>query len=205
MQPIPELIDCRVSGRPEVPATILRGLPAQKLVDIEKSWTHARDDLATKMAQAGKHLESQGWRWTRKEASTRAGEHVLLAVEAEGEIQGLLALKTRLRPSLLIPAGWVLYVDYVESAPWNQRVQAVQEARFAGVGTLLIGEAIRTSMGRTSRGRLGLHALPQAEDFYAGRCRMKPNGPDSSYHNLIYFEHPDALVESWLTDQGLSA
>jgi hypothetical protein len=137
--------------------------------------------------------------------STLSGAHLLLAVEAEGEVQGLLALKTQLRESKLYKGKWVLYVDFVESAPWNQNVEDVQPPRFAGVGTLLIGEAIRTSMGKVTAGRLGLHALPQSEDFYAGKCGMTVIGRDRSYGDMLYFEHRDDVVVDWLSMKGLSA
>lgn len=205
IQPIPVLTDCRLPGQPAVRVTLLRGVPAEQLERVEQSWTPARDQLAADMLRAELHLENRHWRWTRKEGSTRAGEHLLLAIEAEGEVQGLLALKTRLRRSILNPGQWVLYVDYIETAPWNLNIVNVQTPRFAGVGTLLIGEAIRTSMGRTCGGRIGLHALPQAERFYADRCRMTRIGPDPLYGDLIYFEYADGVVAGWLSDQGLSA
>jgi hypothetical protein len=157
------------------------------------------------MAQVGLHLESGHWRWTRKDATTKAGDHLLVAVECRGRVQGLMALKTELRPSRIDPGQWVVYVDYVESAPWNLNIPDVQVPRYAGVGTLLIAEAVRVAAGRTAGCRVGLHAIPQAEAFYASRCGMTRVGPDPEYHDYVYFEYPGGAAAQWLTYAGLSA
>ena len=34
----------------------------------------------------------------------------------------MMAIESLLRPSVLTQNGWVLYVDFVETAPWNYRV-----------------------------------------------------------------------------------
>ncbi len=120
-----------------------------------------------------------------------------------------MAVENFLRPSQLAPPSWVLYVDYVEVAPWNYRVPqnrgvaAVREPRFRGVGALLLGEAIRMSLGATAGGRVGLHSLPQAEDFYS-HCGMKRIGPDPNYYDLVYFEYPDGVAGAQLTAMRLS-
>lgn len=122
-----------------------------------------------------------------------------------------MALETKLRPSALDPTNWVVYVDFVEAAPWNRREppdrnqHTIQSPRFTGVGTLLIAEAIRASMGRGANGRIGLHSLPAAEDFYASRCKMTRLGSDPNYHGLAYFEYPEGVAAPWLTDVGFSA
>lgn len=115
-----------------------------------------------------------------------------------------MAVETRLRRSALRPQDWVLYVDFIEVAPWNVPVQG-RPPQFAGVGTLLIGEAVRMSMGQTANGRVGLHSLPQAEAFYATTCGMARIGPDAGYNDLVYFEYPDDAGAQWLTNRGLSA
>ena len=139
------------------------------------------------------------------------GWHCLVAIEAEGEVQGLMAVETALRPSVLSRSGWVVYVDFIEAAPWNRRepadrnVSVVQTPRYSGVGTLLLAEAVRMSMGRTANGRVGLHSLPSAEEFYSIRCGMTCLGPDPAYHDLAYFEYPDGVASEWLTAVGFSA
>lgn len=48
--------------------------------------------------------------------------------------------------------------------------------------------AVEQSEEEGFHGRVGLHALPQAERFYAEVCGMTPLGPDPGAQNLIYFE-----------------
>lgn len=205
VQPLPRLIDRRSNPPRVTPVSVVRGFPPDRLAEVERSWGPSRDQLADAMARVGQHLESWHWRWTRKDTTVRAGEHLLVSVECEGEVQGLMALRTELRAAVITPGQWVMYVDYIEAAPWNQRAPGVQEPRFLGVGTLLIGEAVRTAAGRSASCRVGLHALPQAEPFYTSRCGMTRIGPDPGYHNLVYFEYPDGVADVWLTTMGLSA
>lgn len=200
----PWLADRRTTPPASVPATIIVGFPPRRLAAVERSWTPARDQLAREMAAAGRPLESRHWRWTRKDAAAQAGDLLLVAVECRGRIQGLMALKTKLRPSGIDPGRWVMYVDYIESAPWNLNVPGIQEARYGRVGLLLIAQAVRVAAGRTVGGRIGLHSLPQTEGFYANQCRMTRVGPDSAYQNLVYFEYRDGDAKGWLTDMGFS-
>jgi hypothetical protein len=94
----------------------------------------------------------------------------------------------------------VVYVDYVESAPWNIR-GATATPRFFGVGTVLIAEAVHLSLEMGLAGRVGLHSLPQAEAFY-NRCRMTRIGPDQAYYDLTYFEFTSQQASDWLAIVG---
>lgn len=188
----------------ELPVAVTRNFPTARLADVERTWGPARVLLGAAAAAANVVLEHGHWDWGNKAGYYRPGWHCLVAVEAEGEVQGLMAAETLLRPSRLAPGGWVVYVDYVEAAPWNLAVQGVQDPRYGGVGRLLVGEAVRMSTGRTAAGRVGLHSLPRAEDFYRG-CRMTDLGPDPAYNDLVYFEYPAAVTAGWLTDRRFSA
>lgn len=205
VQPLPRLSDGRVNPPAVTPAAVTRGFPPDRLADVERVWGPARAAVGAAAIAAGIRLDHDHWRWTDKDGRARAGEALLVAVEAAGEVQGLMALKTALQPSRLIPNRWVLYVDYVESAPWNLTVPGVQGKRYDGVGYLLIGEAVRASVGRAAGGRVGLHSLPQTEPFYETKCRMTRVGPDPGYYGLVYFEYADGVAAEWLTDVGLSA
>lgn len=191
--------DARV--RPPVPvaASLIRDFPVDRLVEVEQSWTPARIHLGQRLAAAGEDLESGHWDWRNKMWSTEQGRHRLVAVEVEGEVQGLMAITRSPRSSVLAPVNLLVYVDYIEAAPWNLRY-SVQEARFLGVGTVLIGEAVRLSLELGYGGRAGLHALPQAERFYAERCKMVFTGRDEAYDGLAYFEFPADVATKWLSD-----
>ena len=60
--------------------------------------------------------------------------------------------------------------------------------KFRGCGYVLITEAIRLSRQRGYNGRIGLHSLPQAEDFYRRKCGMTDLGEDTNYEGLHYLE-----------------
>jgi hypothetical protein len=62
---------------------------------------------------------------------------------------------------------------------------------------------MRQSLESGIGGRIILHALPQAERFYADRCRMTSHGPDPKYYNLVYFELAAETAVRWLADRGL--
>jgi hypothetical protein len=96
--------------------------------------------------------------------------------------------------------GQVVYIDYVESAPWNLKASAISP-RFIGVGTVLIAEAVRLSLEMKLEGRIGLHSLPQAVGFYT-RCGMSRVGPDPDYYDLPYFEYTDQQAADWLASIG---
>ena len=80
----------------------------------------------------------------------------------------------------------VLYVKYIETAPWNLREYVGDAARFGGVGTSLIVAAIELSAEEEFRGRIALHSLPQSEQFYAKF--MDDLGIDDDVEGLRYFE-----------------
>jgi hypothetical protein len=177
---------------------------------VERLWAPERARLVEELRAHGETLESAHWDW-RNKSRRQPHWHCLVTIECEGQVQGIMAVENFLRPSTLTPNAWVLYVDFLEVAPWNYRVPQdrsrppVQIPRYSRAGTLLIGEAIRMSLGAAAGGRLGLHGLPQAEDFYVRRCGMTRIGSDPMYHNLVYFEYPDGVAATRLTAMELSA
>jgi hypothetical protein len=128
---------------------------------------------------------------------------VLIAVEAEESVQGLIALDRSPRPAILTPGRSVLYIDCIEAAPWNLRAPS-HPPRFLGAGTALIIEAVRFSLEWGLSGRVGLHSLPQAETFYQTRCGMRRVGRDPNYYDLTYFEYADGAASAWLASLGHS-
>ncbi len=59
----------------------------------------------------------------------------------------------------------MIYIDYLETAPWNQG-GLVGRPRYGGIGTVMLAAAIRLSLNEGFFGRIGLHSLPQSEEFY---------------------------------------
>ena len=48
------------------------------------------------------------------------------------------------------------------------------------------------------KGRIGLHALPQSEGFYASKIGMTDMGKDPGYHDLRYFEMTAEQAENFI-------
>jgi hypothetical protein len=80
----------------------------------------------------------------------------------------------------------LVYVHFLATAPWNSR-EFVPAPRFSGVGSILIAAAVQMSVDEGFRGRIGLHSLSRAEEFYR-RCRMADVGLDQECDDLSYFE-----------------
>jgi hypothetical protein len=190
-----QLVDGRITPRALITATLIRDYPATQLDSVEKLWTPARGQITD-----SEHVH---WDWRNKASSVEDGRNLLIAVECEGEVQGLMAVLTEIRPSELeLAIGPVLYVDYLESAPWNSR-DFPKGPRILGIGTVMIAEAVILSREMGYKGRVGLHSLPQSEKFYQDRCRMTRLGPDAGYFGLVYFEYTEQQAADWLVSVGL--
>lgn len=94
----------------------------------------------------------------------------------------------------------LVYVDYLEVAPWN-RMDMGQTPRYKGVGTALLSAAVALSVEEDFRGRIGLHSLPQADRFYRDRCNMIDLGPDSGVQGLRYFEMTPEQARIFLKEE----
>jgi hypothetical protein len=188
------LLDGRISVRPLIAAELRRDCPAALLDTVEQEWAAARAQFAASAA-----LEHAHWDWRNKSGSVAAGRHRLTAVECEGQIQGLMAV-TRAPRAAVLSRESVVYVDYLEAAPWNLRV-ATTLPRFIGVGTVLLIDAIRLSQDEGHDGRVGLHSLPQAEAFYL-RCGLTRVGLDPGYYDLPYYEYTSQQAADWLASIG---
>ena len=163
-----------------------------QLDDWQKEWQPALSAVLQEMARRGVPVsqwpQSWHWDWARKTARVQG----LLAfrglsVVAQGVTQGLAQVdltKSAREPS---QAGKPLvYLDYVEVAPWN-RPEFGRPSRLRGVGSALISAAVALSREEGFKGRIGLHSLPQADAFYA-KIGMIDLGPDVAYQSLRYFE-----------------
>lgn len=186
------LIDARRPDRPFLAATVVRDFPAASLDAVEAAWAGLRDRAAAAAGPGG--LEHGHWDWRNKARGARSGAIHLIAIEAEGEVQGLMAIDRQPRPARRAAAD-ALYVDYLETAPWN--LKGFAAPRFVGVGTALLVDAVRLSLEGGLGGRVGLHSLPQSAAFYA-RCRMAAVGPDPGYYGLTYFEYTGVEAADWL-------
>ncbi|MCU0731656.1 MAG: GNAT family N-acetyltransferase [Hyphomonas sp.] len=176
-----------------------------QLDDWQKEWQPALLAVLQELARRGVPVnqwpQSWHWDWAKKTARVQG----LLAfrgfsVVAQGITQGLAQVdltKSAREPS---QAGKPLvYLDYVEVAPWN-RPEFGRPPRLRGVGSALITAAVALSEDEGFKGRIGLHSLPQADAFYS-KIGMTDLGQDAAYQNLRYFEMTAERARAFLEEE----
>jgi hypothetical protein len=158
------LVHAQAPGRPLVRGELYRVYPLVELEHLESLWQESRERVATEgMAEGLAPLEHSHWDWRNKIDRVEAGRHLLIAVECQGVVQGIMAI-LRIPRQSQFTGELVVYLDYLEAAPWNLKGSSTSH-RFVGIGTVLIADAIRLSRETGLDGRVGLHSLPQAEGF----------------------------------------
>ncbi len=139
------------------------------------------------------------WNWVAKyRAFSGSLAMKSFAIDCDDMTQGMMwvnvASFSRHAATLRNP---LVYIEFLESAPWN--LPMLNSApKFKGVGGLMIAAAIHLSKNEEFKGRIGLHALPQAEPFYANKCGMTDFGHDPEHHGLRYFEMTSAQAEAFI-------
>ena len=181
-----------VTGR-TVSAVLHDDLDELRLIDGEIEWSPIRLRSLRQMIASGQATLPQHihWNWAVKAVQNRLLAYRTLGIEAAGTMQGLMMViltghLARLEPDRNKP---VVYVEFLETAPWNSR-EFTEMPTFKGVGTRLIEAAVRLSYDEGYSGRVGLHSLPQASRFYVEGCGMTNLGSDPDYHDLPYLESP---------------
>ncbi|HKS75337.1 MAG TPA: hypothetical protein VJQ82_19170 [Terriglobales bacterium] len=131
-------------------------------------------------------VQDQHWDWRSKAGIAPGSNRRIFSLLNTSEVEAAMMLlfgKTSRDPSTPLP---IVYVDYVAVAPWNRKV-VQHPQRFKNLGTVMLGQAVATSIAEGLDGRCGLHSLPQSEGFYR-RIGMSDFGTDPAYSSLRYFE-----------------
>ncbi len=185
----------RKSDRSQVDCQLLSNLKPSDLLMVERQWEPARQLIHQHLLAAGTDRscwpESLGWDWKRK-----APLLAQLAIGGYGIVESnawqAVCLVDCVSHHSCLPGQLgkpLVYLDFIEIAPWNWNVAEIgQIGIFGACGTILFERVIERSFDEGFRGRVGLHALPQAESFYRDVCGMMPLGKDAAKENLIYFE-----------------
>lgn len=197
----------RRADQQQLVARLREDLKPEDLAALEREWgphrTKLRHALTSRGIERRRWPQSLHWDWTRKGPDLKLLESKGFAVEYEGAIQGVMLTKTASYVSRLDKGKPLVYIDYLESAPWNWNIPELPQAGdFRGVGAALFYVAVMQSEQEGFHGRIGLHALPQAESFYAGSCRMTSHGPDPNKQSLPYYELSQAEAEKHLRAGG---
>ena len=176
-----------------VEARLIDGLTSEEVERAEADWKPFLDEQVKRMEQTGvprnKWPQHRHWNWREKyEASEEYLAYRMFGIECQSQMQGLMLALTAGKNSL-IPSQRgkpLVYVHFLAAAPWNL-ASIVAEPRFSLVGSILLATAIHLSMEEEFQGRIGLHSLPQSDDWYRKVCGMTDLGPDQ-IENLRYFE-----------------
>lgn len=203
----PEYRIIRRQDDTEVTASLREGIKPDALLAIEKQWGPHRVTLRQELLAAGvpknQWPESLHWNWAKKVPELRLLESSGFALDYDGRCQGLMLTKTVSYVSLLDKGKPLVYIDYLEAAPWNWKIAPLnKKGDFRNVGSVLFSIALRQSFDESFKGRIGLHALPKAEAFYAEVWEMQDFGPDPAKQNLRYFELSQNKAEQHWKDGG---
>jgi hypothetical protein len=158
-----------------VEAQLIDGVSRDQVEQAERDWRPFLLEAVKRLENAGMPLpEHSHWDWRKKHrATTGLMAYRMFGLECDGAMQGLMltSMAAHQRRIADQKGKEQVYIDYVASAPWNSPA-LVSEPRYGLVGRVLISTAVQLSLKEGFRGRIGPHALPQAEKFYSQKCFM---------------------------------
>src|SRR5689334_8439120 len=141
----------RWQGGEYVAATLRADLSPEDLLDAEQVWHPFRIDAYRRLLRdkvpLNQYPQSLHWSWATKSRHLQLVAYEGYGIRCENDWQGLLLVSTvghvaQLGADRLKP---LVYVDFVETAPWNQP-EMVAVPRFRGVGIRLMEAAVRLSI-----------------------------------------------------------
>ena len=192
-----------------VEAELFDEVTGEHLLETQKEWRPVVVEAAKRMVQSGaqprvvpRHFH---WDWTSKEADLRMLAFSFFGITAKGKLQGLMKLESAGRSGRIASQRGkpLIYVDYLETAPWNIKhlMQALgRSPEFAAIGTRLIEAAVRKSLDEGFKGRLALHSLSTSERFYLEVCGMTAVGRDPVKQDLLWCEFTPEQAERFLKE-----
>lgn len=97
------------------------------------------------------------------------------------------------------PREPVIYVSFLEVAPWNK--SGHPRRRLVGIGAFMLQAACVWSVKRGLEGAIGLHALPAAIGFYERLGFVAAPCPNE--HHEPYYEMDSGTARRFLSSGGL--
>ena len=189
-----------------VDAELWDTINARNLADWESKWRpelcHLLDDLHYKGVEQTRWPQSRHWDWRAKiRALESCVDRQCFTIVCEDMTQAMMITDSAKRARIESQKNeHLVYIDFLESAPWNRNEIIDRPPRFAGCGSILVRAAIEYSKREEYKGRIGLHSLPQANNFYAGKVGMTDMGKDPDYQDLRYFEMTPAQAEAFIKE-----
>lgn len=195
----------------QIDAELHDALSLDDLLDSQALWAPGKIGIAKEFLRRGidRRLwpQSLHWNWADKASALKPyapgplSVFRLFGMKAQDKWQGtLLACCAGHHARTGSPGRDLVYIDFVETAPWNWDLPAIeQRPLLRGIGIQLFEMAVRWSEDLGFRGRIGLHSLPQADAFYRDTCGMEDLGPDLKERSqLRYFELTEAQARVFL-------
>lgn len=172
-----------------VEAELISDVSPALVVDAQRRWNSYRGMMLEQRSREGiGPPENSEWDWTYKLSTSDPDEIRFFAIDLLGRVEGLMMLAVV--PQASRQEGrdrdCILYVEFLEAAPWNQPEYAGAKAQYKGIGISLLSCAVERSMEAGCGGAIGLHSLSTAEAFY-GRLQFDDLGFDA-VEGYRYFE-----------------
>lgn len=191
----------------DVEAELFDDVTLDDFNESQATWRPVLWQAAAIMKLAGKPLPRyKHWDWRTKSAALGRLDVSFYGIKCGGHLQGLMKVDTGTLERCRIDAQKgqdLVYVDYVETAPWNipEYMEALgREALYSRVGVRLMKAAVQLSIDNELKGRIGLHSLQDADAFYR-KIGMTPLMRDPTKQNLLWFEFtPEAAQIFMETD-----
>lgn len=201
-----QIVEC--ASQAAVDAALHTDLRPADLLDAEAEWGPIRLKAVADRLRTGAPTDDlpqhSHWDWARKAGALQYLANTVFGIQKDGKWQGLVMTTTvghlaRLQPDVGKP---LLYIKYIESAPWNLK-EFVMKPLYGAIGTRLLEVAVRQSLDEGFHGRLGLHSLqnPKTEAFYQ-RNGMVRVGIDPNVEGLPYYEFTQAAAQDFLKGQA---
>lgn len=193
-----------------VEAELFDEVTVDHFLETKRDWRPMVVEAAKLLVKSGAPRESIPrhfhWDWSMKEPDLRALAFSFFGITCGGKLQGLMKLETLGRSCRLATQKGkpLIYVDYLETAPWNLKpvTQALGlSSQFGAVGTRLMEAAVRRSIEEDCRGRLGLHSLSTSERFYLN-CGMTAVGRDPAKQNMLWYEFTPEQAENFISEDA---
>jgi hypothetical protein len=180
------LFDC--SDKKLVEAFLYDEIKQRHANDANINWKNFLSDAAKLQNILKSSEQSAHWDWDKKMLNV-TGQLIYqtFAIECNGSTQGLMIINNAGKICKLDSQKGkpLVYIEFIETAPWNR--PQLGEQRYKGIGTTMVAAAIKASLDFGFEGRIGLHSLPQSEDFYIEKCGMTDLGQDTNYHGKLHY------------------
>ena len=144
-----------------VEAELRDRIEERNLLDWETKWRPVTEATLRRLKGQGvpRAQWPQDWHWDwRCKLKEMRGllTGATFCIEGEGATQGLMAVDIASRRALHEPqkGQHLVYVEYLEAAPWNRREHSAKP-RFRGVGSILLYAAVALSKDEGFKGRIG--------------------------------------------------